>query len=1392
MKKLLSLIFLLVLSINISAQMDTEHWFAPMADSSSPSTSDQYLYLSTNETTPFSVSIYNNKTLIATIDNLSKGNPQKYSIPRDYIITTDENLINTKNTMGLHVVGDKKFFANIRFSVPNHAEIITSKGKSALGNNFFIGMGEQYLNRSENTNRILNAMIGVIATEDKTTITLSDYDPNVIFSDGSTDDSKTISLNKGESYIFEAKISSSLNPNLSGLIGAQLDADKPISVTNGNFLSLAENEGNVDILMDQSVPIERIGTEYIILKGNGSANGTSSPNISSIGFMEKALVIATQDNTEIYVNDETTPIATLNKGEFYIIRNKFYNPSSGIYNLYIKTTKPTYVYQLLAGAEGSGNTSEFASGGFNFIPALSCYLPNKIDEIGLVNEMPYQNYFQNYQNTKLNIITEKGATVSVNGTALSSSNGPFAVKGNNAWETYVFPNVSGNISVTSTKAITAGIASGNGAVGYGGYFAGFNSIPVINRGGDCDKGFTLEVDNSYDSYQWYYNGNPYTGTGANSYIINPTESGAYTVVISKNSCGSVTTPAYNFVACSLYTSQDFNIGSCNTILIQPKFTKSTQNIVLSSIKIKTPPTNGTATINSSTGEITYTVTNPNATSDKFVYYFSGENADFPDSETVTVNITITPLKVYNGISKACVNSGIGRFNIDEVKLTDDTSAKYRYFKTYDAANNLDLTQEITTLHPYLSNVGKVFVRITDVFNCYKIAEIDLVDSQPNVNPNNYNSSHCDDDFDGIINIKFSDISPLIVQDYQDFTIEYYLDPNFTGTPLPNDWSYNQDTDVYVRVFSQSVCVTAKGIIHFKIGTKITANDIVKQVCDGDFNNSENIDLRDYLPFVTSETGYQPTFYASKTDAIKEQSPIGNTHTISSNSIYFVKLKKAGICDNISSITLNFGQPAKSKLPPVVTICEGETTNLDAGLEFSAYLWSNGETSHEIKNVGKGDYTVILTSANGCTYTQKVSVVESPKAIVDVTKFNTTICDDSLDGVIEVNLNRVTSAILLNPGIYKVNYYLNSTDANAGNGNTINTDTDWSFSTDTTIFVRIESDFCPPQIYPLGFKFGNKLPLIAKDVTHTICDDDLDGSKTLNLDDYKYLFSSDNSITTTYYLSEADAKKKQNVVSASQTVKNIKIFYIRFETTNYCADWGKITLNINTPTASEYLKDKQICKEATTDLDAGPGFKYKWSTGEETRMVFNKGIGDYYVDLEASNGCVYRQHVKITAAPDPIVTVEVVNNNSITINATGGSAPYEYSLDGIHYQSLNMFYNLSRGIQKVYVRGKEKCAPVEKEFLIINLVNAITPNGDGKNDVLDYSDLRIKKDVKILIADRFGSTIYQELNTQKYIWDGKTNGRPVPTGTYWYVLEWTEPDTGVKMTYKGWILVKNRN
>jgi hypothetical protein len=78
-----------------------------MADASNGSEAQQYIYVSTNESTPFKVDIYNNNIVIGTINNLSKGNPQKFYIPREYIITSDTTEINVKTTLGLHLVGEK-------------------------------------------------------------------------------------------------------------------------------------------------------------------------------------------------------------------------------------------------------------------------------------------------------------------------------------------------------------------------------------------------------------------------------------------------------------------------------------------------------------------------------------------------------------------------------------------------------------------------------------------------------------------------------------------------------------------------------------------------------------------------------------------------------------------------------------------------------------------------------------------------------------------------------------------------------------------------------------------------------------------------------------------------------------------------------------------------------------------------------------------------------------------------------------------------------------------------------------------------------------------------------------------------------------------------------------
>lgn len=1385
MKKILSLLFAFVI-LQLNAQLDTEHWFAPMSSPSLQGTPETYLYLSTNETTPFTVEIYGNNTLFTT-RQVSKGNPVQVTIPYDMMITSNTSDLFSPSPMGMYVKGQKKFFANFRFGVINHAEIITSKGLAGIGKTFFVGCvpntaGPYYVNQT----------IGVLATEDNTTVTLSNYGAGLVFTDGVSTPTRTFTLNKGQSYIIEARPNGSV-VNLDGLTGAKIVANKPISVTNGDFTSIYtnNNSSNTDIVMDQAVPTERLGKDFVLAKGNGD----------TWSGMEAALVIATEPNTTITVNGAQIPGVILNAGQYFIVDGGYYtNQGNNNYNMSLKTSNNAYVYQLIG---GTSTGSIYATGGMNFIPPLSCFLPNKVDEIGYINKIGNNTY-----NTKLSIITQTGATVTVNGANIAAANGPYPVTGNSNWVTYSIMNVSGNITVNSTKAVTAGIAAGNGAVGYGGYFAGFSSVPVIVKTGDCYNGMLLQVDNSYDSYQWYLNGNPIPG--ATTYSINPELYGAgnYTCTITKNNCETKTTEIYTYVVCPPITEVTYNIGSCNTKVITPAFSNSTQTIVPSQTNIVAQPTQGTATVNTTSGQITYT---PNATvtaniTDTFVYNIKG-NGNPATSEFVRVFVNIHVLQVNNATISSCsAANGNGTYNLTTANVTTEPGATFAYYS--DAA----LTQTIATPASYSAPAGTAYVKVTSQYGCSKTAQITLVvNPSPNINTSNYNATLCDDNFDGTINVDFSTITAQIVTNNASFNVRYYLTSADAtagnNTNLPNLWSYTANTTVYVRVdgIAGNTCPPVFGQINFAIGSKITliSSDVTKNVCDTNSDGTENINLNDYKPLFTADPAVTLTFYSSLANAQNNSSPINAAQTITAaGGVYYIRFQSANGCPQVAKITINLDtiNVSNGALSACSTANGNGTFNLTTvnvsttpGVTLQYY--SDAALTALIPvpaaySSATGTVYVKITNANGCTAVAQIVLTVNPSPSVNTANYNATLCDDNFDGIYQVDFSTVSPQIVANSGNFNIRYYLVQADATAGNNN--NLPNIWTYTTATNVYVRVDTNSgpCPAAFGTISFKIGTKIPLQSTDVTVSVCDTNLDGSESVNLNNYITQFTNDATATISFYTSLQNAQNNTAPIANIQVITANQTYYVRIQNATTCPNVAKLNVLFKASEKSNTLNDITICKGQKTILNAGPGYSaYLWNTGATTPTI-TVGVGNYHVDL-SKNGCVYRQYVVVSAATLPTITqIEVIKDKAI-IHVTGGTPPYKYSLNGIDYQDSNEFLGLGRGKHEVYVLDRNACEPVIKPFTVLNLVNAITPNSDGRNDILDYSDLDDQKEVSIEIVDRYGYPIFKSKPNQ-YKWDGMRNNQPVPTGTYWYVIKWIDKDTKIPISYSDWVLVKNRN
>lgn len=81
-------------------------------------------------------------------------------------------------------------------------------------------------------------------------------------------------------------------------------------------------------------------------------------------------------------------------------------------------------------------------------------------------------------------------------------------------------------------------------------------------------------------------------------------------------------------------------------------------------------------------------------------------------------------------------------------------------------------------------------------------------------------------------------------------------------------------------------------------------------------------------------------------------------------------------------------------------------------------------------------------------------------------------------------------------------------------------------------------------------------------------------------------------------------------------------------------------------------------------------------------------------------------------------------------------------------------------------------------------NFISPNNDGKNDYFEILNVHLYKNFKIQIFNENGQVVFSKDGNYNNEFDGRLNGNPLPTGTYYYYMV----DNTTSVEFKGTIII----
>lgn len=473
------------------------------------------------------------------------------------------------------------------------------------------------------------------------------------------------------------------------------------------------------------------------------------------------------------------------------------------------------------------------------------------------------------------------------------------------------------------------------------------------------------------------------------------------------------------------------------------------------------------------------------------------------------------------------------------------------------------------------------------------------------------------------------------------------------------------------------------------------------------------------------------------------------------------------CESTDSIIV-FVSDIQSTISVQEPSCNGSSDgqaqiNPTGGIMPYTFLWSNGSGSNMANNLSSDTAWVAVTDSIGCSAVDTFFIDQPDSLIIsniqtsNYNGFNVS-CNGGSDGNVSTTVIGGTMPYYYN---WNNNTYTTSGISNVAAGTYVLQVTDTNGCTVNETILLSEPN--PIIISPSITSNYNGYAIS--------CYGESDGSADVTISGgiapYSILWS--NGVPTSSIT---------NVPSGSYSVM--------ITDDNGCVDSAQINLNQPNPlTGTASVTDASCYGNADGSLDltlsGGAGSYFiTWSTGDTSLSVYNLPSGWYTYSVISSNNCEIADSVYINQPTPLTIELDTVHptcinsfDGELNVVAMGGTPGYNYflngnaftgSIQGLGTDSLRILAVDFNNCDTLFVIAMP---PVRDPCIF--MPNWFSPNGNGKEDLwliegFEYGQLKLR------IFNVYGQQIYYT-ESQNYVpWDGTYNGKELPNGDYYYVIE----------------------